>query len=218
MAQSADESSVSTNGEGVPFDVGGQRVAQVYAKALIGAGANTRSTPALLEELRAFCGEVLDRFPAFDRLIAAGTISAAEKEQIIDRVVRGRASPLFTNFIKVVAAHGRLNILRTILRVAEEMYDEAQGRVRVQVTTAVPLGEREAGQVAERLRVLLGKEPAVTRKVDPGLIGGIVIRSGDTVFDGSVASQLKEIAEQMINRSVHEIQSRRDRFRYSTGN
>jgi F-type H+-transporting ATPase subunit delta len=218
VTNSASEASFSANGDGATFDVGAQRLAQVYAKALLGAGEGSNSTPALLEELRAFCSEVLDKFPAFDKVLSTGTISVAEKEQIIDRVVRGRATPLFTNFIKVVAAHGRLDIVRVILHAAEELYDVARGRVRVQVTTAVPLGNNETSQVTDRLRVLLGKEPAITRKVDPELIGGIVIRSGDTVFDGSVASQLKELAEQMINRSVHEIQSRRDRFRNSTGN
>ncbi len=218
MAKSGSDSSVSSNGEGVAFDVGAQRLAQIYAKALLGAGESAKSTPALLDELRSFCSEVLDKYPAFDRVLSAGTISVVEKAQIIDRVVHGRASALFTNFVKVVAAHGRLDILRTILRVAEQLHDEAQGKVRVQVTTAVPLDDRGAARVVERLRVLLGKEPSLTHKVDPELIGGIVIRSGDTVFDGSVASQLKELSEQMINRSVHEIQSRRDRFRHSEGN
>ena len=55
-------------------------------------------------------------------------------------------------------------------------------------------------------------------KVDPELIGGAVVRIGDTVYDGSVAGQLERLESQMINRSVHEIQSRRDRFRHSGGN
>ena len=54
--------------------------------------------------------------------------------------------------------------------------------------------------------------------IDPELIGGVVVRVGDTVYDGSVATNLKQLRQQMINRSVHEIQSRRDRFRYPGGN
>lgn len=217
MAKSPANASVST-GEAVHFDVGAERLAQIYAKALLGAAQPTGSAQALIDELRSFCADVLDNFPAFDKVLSAGNISAVEKEAIIDRVIQGRASPLFTNFVKVVAAHGRLDILRTILKVAEQLHDEAQGRVRVHVTTAVPLDERGAARVVERLRVLLGKEPSLVSSVNPGLIGGIVIRSGDTVYDGSVASQLNDLAGQMINRSVHEIQSRRDRFRHSEGN
>ena len=53
--------------------------------------------------------------------------------------------------------------------------------------------------------------------VDPAVIGGAVLRIDDTVYDGSVANQLQSIRQQMIDRSVHEIQSRRDRFRYPAG-
>lgn len=216
MSTSAQHKSAST--DGAKTDVGEQRLAQLYARALIGAGESAGSTPALLDELQAFCSEVLDAFPAFDKVLSAGSISGADKEQLIGRVVGGRASNLFVNFLKVLAVHGRLGILRAIRRAADELYDEMQNRVRVDVTTAVPLGDHEARQVTDRLRILLGKEPVLIRKVDADLIGGILIRSGDTLFDGSVKSQLKQLAGQMINRSVHEIQSRRDRFSYPAGN
>ncbi|MBL9125418.1 MAG: ATP synthase F1 subunit delta [Planctomycetaceae bacterium] len=208
----------STGKEGAAIDIGEERLAQVYAQALIGTGENARATPALLDELQAFCTEVLDRFPAFDKVLSAGSISAVEKEQLIGRVVGGRASNLFVNFLKVLANHGRLDILRAIHRAATALYDEMQNRVRVDVTTAVPLGEQEARLVTDRLRNLLGKEPILVQKVDAELIGGILIRSGDTLYDGSVKSQLKQLAGQMINRSVHEIQSRRDRFSHPAGN
>jgi len=55
-------------------------------------------------------------------------------------------------------------------------------------------------------------EPVLVRVVDPDLIGGIVFRVGDTVYDGSVASRLEQLRQQMIHRSVNEIQRRRDRF------
>ena len=216
LATSAQNNSAKT--EGTTIDVGEQRLAQIYAQALVGAGENARATAALLDELHAFCTEVLDKFPAFDKVLSASSIPGTDKEQLIGRVVGGRASNLFVNFLKVLAAHGRLDILRAILRAATAIYNDMQNRVRVDVTTAIPLGEQEARQVTDRLRVLLGKEPLLVQKVDADLIGGILIRSGDTLFDGSVKSQLKQLAGQMINRSVHEIQSRRDRFSYPAGN
>ena len=74
------------------------------------------------------------------------------------------------------------------------------------------------GPAPPSLRRILGGEPQVHPTVDPSLIGGVVLRVGDTVYDGSVARQLDQVREQMINRSGHEIQSRRDRFRHSGGN
>ena len=61
-------------------------------------------------------------------------------------------------------------------------------------------------------------EAIARRLVDEALIGGLVLRVGDTIFDGSVATRLARVREQMITRSVHEIQSRRDRFSSPEGN
>ena len=73
-----------------------------------------------------------------------------------------------------------------------------------------------AGQLdalAVALRAATGGEPVIERITDAGLIGGIVVRVGDTIYDASVAAQLETVRQQMIDRSAHEIQSRRDRFR-----
>ena len=129
-----------------------------------------------------------------------------------------QASPVFLNFLKVVSAHGRLDCLRAIHRQAHRLYDRMRGRVRVQVSTATPLGADVAQRVAHGLRGLLDGEPVLDQLIDPDLIGGVVVRVGDTVYDASVATQLQNVRQQMIDRTAHEIQSRRDRFRYPAGN
>jgi F-type H+-transporting ATPase subunit delta len=65
---------------------------------------------------------------------------------------------------------------------------------------------------------MLSREPVLVPRVDPHVIGGVVLRVGDTVYDNSVATQLQRLSGQIISRSVHEIQSRRDRFSYPAGN
>jgi len=124
-------------------------------------------------------------------------------------------SPLLLNFLKVVSSHGRLDTLRAIHQELRKLYDALKHRVRVHVTTAAPLDGQLTKSLTQSLRGMLGEEPEIETSVDPELIGGIVLRIGDTVYDGSVARQLEQVREQMINRSVHEIQGRRDRFRHS---
>ncbi len=199
-------------------DVGMERIGEVYAEALLGAAEQTAAAEDVLEELGTLVTGVLDRFPKFEAVLASGLISQDEKSGIIDRTLSGRASPLLVNFLKVVAAHGRLDCLRAIHRQARLLLDERAGRVHVTLTTAVPVDATAAFRIAERIHKIVDAEAVVTQRVDPELIGGAVLRVGDTVYDGSIANQLKNVRKQMLDRSAHEIQSRRDRFRYSAGN
>jgi F-type H+-transporting ATPase subunit delta len=199
-------------------NVGAQQVAAVYAKALLGAAETTGQTETVVAELDALVHEVLDSAPKLEAVFASALISAEEKIQSLDRMFANRLSKLMLDFLKVLARHGRLEILRAIQEQLSELYDELRGRLRVQVHTATPLPDGQSGSLVEALSRLLGSKPEVEPQVDPALIGGVVLRVGDTVYDGSVARQLSQAREQMITRSVHEIQSRRDRFRHSGGN
>ena len=122
------------------------------------------------------------------------------------------------NFLKVVSWHDRMDCLRAIHAETRVLYDELRGRVPVELVTSVPIDDAVAQRLGEQLRGLTGGVPVLGRRVDPELIGGAVVRVGDTIYDGSVATQLQNLCQQMIDRSADEIQSRRDRFRYPAGN
>ncbi len=199
------------------FDPGAAQVAGVYARALLGAAEKAGQSEDVLEELDRLVEDVLDPYPEFEAVLVSDVIAADEKLGILDRTLRGRISDLLMNFLKVTARHGRLRLLRAIRRAARQLYDELRGRVPVEVATAAPLEEGLAGRLAERLREMTGGEPHLVPIVRPELIGGVVLRIGDTVYDGSVAARLNQVRTQMIQRSVHEIQSRRDRFRSASG-
>jgi len=202
----------------IEADVGVEQVADIYAKALLGATESAGQTTALLEEFDAMVAEVLDRFPRFEAVLTSALIGHDEKAGALDRVLGERVSPLLLNFLKVVSRHGRLDCLRAIHRQTRRLFDKLQGRVEIKLTTAAPIDAQVTQAIIEKLRAVLGSEPLLQTTVDPDVIGGVVLRVGDTVYDGSIANQLKNIRKQMIDRSVHEIQSRRDRFRYPAGN
>jgi F-type H+-transporting ATPase subunit delta len=206
------------NAAGMNPDVGVEHVAEVYARALMDAARNAGLVAAIHEEFGALVGRVLDRFPRFEALLTSATVSHEETVGIIGRVLGGRFSPLLVNFLKVLSKHGRLDCLRAIHRRWVLLYEQSLDRVRVQLATAQPLPADLAARIRLGLRAALGGEPILETAVDPGLIGGAVLRVGDTVYDGSIACQLKRLHHQILDRSVHEIQSRRDRFRNSTGN
>ena len=199
-------------------DVGVEHVAAVYAEALLGAAETAGQSEAVLDEFDDLLADVLDPFPRLQQVLASALISHDDKAGILDRVLGGRASPTMLHFLKVVSRHGRLDCLRAIHRLTRGLYEKMQGRVVVQVTSAAPVDDALAERIVRSIRPLLDGEPVLRRSVDPKLIGGIVVRVGDTVYDGSIAAQLNSVRQQMIDRSAHEIQSRRDRFRYPAGN
>jgi F-type H+-transporting ATPase subunit delta len=202
----------------IEADVGVQRIAEVYGEALLGAAERAGRSDAVLEEFDVLIRDVLGPFPQLAAILASGMISPEEKHGILDRVFADRFSPLLVNFLKVVSRHGRLDCLAAIHRQARLTHDQRRGRVHVRLTTAAPVSDALAGRLAENLRRVVGGQPVLRRVTDPKLIGGAVVRIGDTVYDGSIANQLQVIRQQMIDRSAHEIQSRRDRFRDPAGN
>jgi F-type H+-transporting ATPase subunit delta len=198
-------------------DVGREQVGEIYARALLGAAAKEGQGAAVLEELDAIVDEVFRQHPQFETVLGSLLVSHEEKAVLLDRVFASQASRLLLNFLKVVSRHGRLDCLRAIRDQARKLYEESLGDVRVRLTTATPVEAGQVEQIAAALAASLGQRPILETRVDPALIAGAVVRIGDTVYDASVASQLQTIRQQMIDRSVHEIQSRRDSFRYPAG-
>jgi F-type H+-transporting ATPase subunit delta len=212
-SQPRDEAADARMAAELNADVGVEHIGAVYAKALLGAAENAGRLDETLEELDSLVCDVLDRLPQLEQILASGLVGVEEKTALLDRALAGQASPLFLNFLKVLGRHGRLDLLRVVYRQAKAQYDVLRGVVRVEFLTASPVDAALIDKVQNQLRLLLGREPVVEHRVQPGLIGGAVVRVGDTIYDGSIATQLENLREQMIDRSVHEIQSRRDRFR-----
>jgi F-type H+-transporting ATPase subunit delta len=194
------------------YDTGRWRVAVVYAQALVGAAEAAKTTDAVLQEFDSLIDDVLDRLPKLEAVWASAFVDEETKEAMLTKAFSNQASPVFLNFLKVVAKHGRLDMLRLIHLTFHEEYNKVRNRVRVLVSTATPLDKAAESRIAEEIRNRLQMQPVLDQQVHPELIGGIVLRIGDRVYDGSVATQLERLREKMLNRSVHEIQSRRDRF------
>ncbi len=199
-------------------DVGAEHIADVYAKGLLAATERGGQTAAVIDEFDAVMSEMIDRFPKLEAVFDSILVLPEEKEALIEKTLGGRVSPLLVNFLKVVARHGRLDCLRAIHCQLHAAYDKLCRRIPVQLTTAEPVGGEMATRIINDLRGKLEGEPIIEQRVDPSLIGGAVLRVGDMIYDGSIANQLQKLRKKVSDRSAHEIQSRRDRFRNSAGN
>ena len=116
------------------------------------------------------------------------------------------------NFLKVVAQHGRLDCLRVIQHSSQEMYRQMQGRIAVHLATATAVGAEMINSISSRLQAALGGQIDLQASVDADLIGGLVLRVGDTVYDGSVANQLARTRSTSLSQTNEVIRGTLDRF------
>jgi F-type H+-transporting ATPase subunit delta len=193
-------------------DVGAQRVAHVYAEAFLNAAEKQKQTDAVIEELQSLIHDLFQATPELEAFLASGAVGRDRKAQLIHSIFDKRASQPFTNFLLVLNQHDRLNLLRPILTAALEIRDERARRIRVQVRSAVALPPEQADRLRERIRQAFQLEPIIQAQVDDKLLGGVVVKVGDWLYDASVRARLESIRKQLIEKGSYEIQSRRDRF------
>ena len=192
------------------------QIAKIYAVALYDAAANGNQLDAVIEEYESFVSDVLGKNPEFERALRSTIIGRGEKSATIRRVFEKRASQIFLNFLLVLNEHGRLNVLRPVLDTVRTIRDQRLGRVPVEVRAAVPLDPADEKALRDRLTAVIVGQPVIHTEIEPALLGGLVIRVGDTVYDGSVRTRLRRLREQLLQRSTHEIQSRRDQLSSAT--
>ncbi|HKI31288.1 MAG TPA: ATP synthase F1 subunit delta [Gemmataceae bacterium] len=185
------------------LDAGSRRVSRVYAEALLDAAQKRDQLPQVLEEFTSLLDDLFRADPQFEAFLASGAISRKPKAEVIHRAFDGRASDTFRNFLLVLNDHQRLELLRGIYEAVRELYDERSGRMRVVVNSAVPLPDDQRERLLHELREKYRKEPVLTIRVDPALLGGLVIRVGDWLYDGSVRMRLDNIRKQLIERGSH---------------
>lgn len=198
-------------------DVSQQRIARVYAEALLAAALKRNEAENVLAELNALEQRVQRPNPIMAAFFTSGVISRDNKARTIRTVFENRSSELLVNFLLVLNDHDRLNLLRAIHAAYQKLLDERAGRMYVQVRSAVPLAGDQADKLRSELRATFQREPQLETRVDPELLGGLVVQLGDWVYDGSVRTRLQHLKNQILMESSHAIQGGRDRFSIKDG-
>ncbi|MEX0824521.1 MAG: ATP synthase F1 subunit delta [Pirellulaceae bacterium] len=178
------------------LDTGAEQLGRTYAAALLGAAAKADAVDAVLEDLNELVNEALNKTPALAAALHSPRISVDEKTRVVDKVFGDKIHPLLLRFLKVAAQRQRLMYLRAIRQAAEELSDEIAGRAVAEVRTAVPLSDDLRSLVIQRLESVLSKQVRLRETVDASVVGGMIVRVGDTVFDSSVSGQLASMARE----------------------
>jgi F-type H+-transporting ATPase subunit delta len=187
------------------LDSDDQQIGALYAKALLGAAGS--NADEVVSQFEAVVRECLDRFPGLERSLASPKIGQDEKEAMLDRIFSGKIDKDLLNFFKILCRRGRVSSLRAIQVTASQLRDEELGRQRVQVTSSQPLTDAQKIDIAAQLKQSFGKEAVLEEKVDPSLLGGIVIRIGDRVYDGSISGKMQQMRHAVmagVQRSIRQ--------------
>lgn len=181
------------------LDTAAEQLGKTYARALIGAAQNAGVADQVIEQLGTLSDEHLSGSPELRAAFSSPRIDEAEKTKVIDRIFGEEFHPVLVKFLKVMAGRGRLGYVNAVRAAADDMYDEMLGRVVASVQTAVPLDDALRSQITDQLGTIMNKQVRLRESVDPELIGGMVIRVGDRVFDSSVSNRLDKIARRARN-------------------
>ena len=166
-------------------------VARNYAEALFAAGDQY--------------GELLDAvagaIQADERIaitLDSPRVSKAAKSQILERALKGEAPPEFVRFLQAVVRRGRQGLLAEIAQEYQVLLDHKLDRLHAGVTLSDEADARTQKQVVERLTKALGREVRAYFRSDPRILGGVVVRVGDRVYDGSVRRRLTVLQRRML--------------------
>ena len=178
----------------VPSGTAARRYAQAVFEMADEQGALDRWERDLRILAEAFKDESVANF------LASPQIPNAEKRRTVQSLLGAEGQPLTLNLVGLLIERGRFGQLPQVYRVFHDMLLERRGIAVGDLTTAVPLGPEELALVRTRLHELLGKDVELRTTVDPSIIGGIIVRVGDQLIDGSVTSQLLKLRERLAAR------------------
>ncbi|MEZ6093841.1 MAG: ATP synthase F1 subunit delta [Pirellulaceae bacterium] len=177
------------------LDSTSQKIGEAYARALLAQpGANSDQ---LVESLGEF-GSVLKQLPKLQGMLESPKVDISSKESVLDKCLNGKVEKVVLNFVKLLARKGRFDCYSAIYSAAVAIQDEVAGRVRAVVTSAAELSDDSRQKLEQKLSDMLGKQVLVSVKIDPSIIGGVVVRVGDTVYDSSVANRLNQVKAKAI--------------------
>lgn len=181
-------------------------VAAVYAAAMLGLGERRGEADDLraeLDELARFA----DRDRGFAAFLANPRIDAEDRAASLERMFRGRASDLLADALQVIHRKGRIALVPAIAAAYAERHDVLRGVIEVQVTSARPLDDDQRRRLEAAIRAKTGRRPRLAERVDPELLGGLVVRIGDEKVDGSIATRLEGLSQALLARASAEILS-----------
>ncbi len=172
-----------------------QEIAPVYARSLFEAAQEQDKLDIVREQL----GEIADAIDADRNLqvfFFSPSLSSQDKQEGLEKAITG-ADELVQNFLELLVENQRMTSIFKIRSEYDALWDKENELLPVTITSAVELDEQTVKQIGDRIAEQTGRKVELSADVDPGVLGGLVVRVGNTVLDASVRRRLENLRREV---------------------
>ncbi len=172
-----------------------EEIAAVYARSLFEVAQEQSKLDTVRDQLGAFA-DALDSSRELQTFFFSPYFSTAEKSDGLDRAVTD-ADPVVVNFLKLLIENHRTPAVFRVRREFDRLWQEENKLLPVQVTSAVELDQATVNQIGDRIAQQTGRKIDLSASVEPDIIGGIIVRVGNSILDASIRNRLEQLRKQV---------------------
>lgn len=177
-----------------------EQVARVYAQALFDAAKEGDVVEKVRRELGDFVA-ALAASAALRNVLADPHVETAAKHRVLSEVTRG-GQPLLANVLQLMLERGRFAAVPEVRQAYDALATAEEGVVKVEVVSAAELTPETEKKIAARVQEATGRRVELARRVDPAILGGLVLRVGDVIVDGSVKARIRQLRRRLATAEV----------------
>lgn len=173
-------------------------VARRYAKALYELAAEQKSTEKVQRDL-AELAQALESNAELRNVFENPKFGPDLKKKVLQSVAaRMGTSPVVVSTLKLLVDRGRVSAIPALSEAFATLAEERSGRIRAEIISALPLAETYTRELEKALSDATGRKVVLVKKVDPSIIGGVIAKVGDKVFDGSLKNKIHDLHAQLV--------------------
>ena len=172
-----------------------EKIAQVYARALFEVARQHGKLDEIREQLAQFA-DALNEHRELAVFFFSPYFSQKEKQEALGRVVQG-AEAIFMNFLNLLIEKHRMPVIFRIRDAYERMWEEENRTLPVEITSAIELDQGTVEKIAKQIGERTGRKVKLATRVDPEILGGLVVRVGNAILDASIRNRLEQLRTQV---------------------
>jgi F-type H+-transporting ATPase subunit delta len=172
-----------------------EEIAQVYARSLFEVAKEQDNLDVVREQLGQFA-DALDESRELSVFFFSPYFSTPEKKDGLGKTLQD-ADPIVLNFLELLVENHRMPVVFRVRREFDALWREENQLLPVQITSAIALDESVAARIGEEIGRQTGRQVQLTSTVDPDVLGGIVLRVGNSILDASIRSRLERLRKQV---------------------